>query len=250
MTEMSYIKLFKNERNAFAPLNNEERGALIWAILNFGCEGREPTDEELGNARFVWPLFRDQIDRDAQAYANKSRQLSLNATRQKQAKADREEEADKSEQTPTNAADKEQMQANAGKSFQEKEEEKDKEKDKDKDKDEDEDKPAQAGAQGSAGALKAVIGEFTEDASLTTALREFVKMRKNLKSPLTEHALRLLLKDLRRMSGDTALQTEIVNQSVAAGWKGFYELKPRKDANGMDYLPVHDSVQDMIFGIT
>lgn len=63
---------------------------------------------------------------------------------------------------------------------------------------------------------------------LKKALDDFVEMRKNIKSPLTEKAMQLALTKLNKLSTDTATQIEIINEAVMNSWKGFYPLKKDK----------------------
>lgn len=56
-------------------------------------------------------------------------------------------------------------------------------------------------------------------------LREFVKMRKAIKKPVTTHALDLLIRDLKKLSNGNANEAiEIINQSIIHSWQGFYKL--------------------------
>lgn len=69
-----------------------------------------------------------------------------------------------------------------------------------------------------------VIKELPE--RLHEPLREFVKMRKAIKKPVTTHGLDLLIGKLRKLSdGSTNRAVLIVNKSIANSWQGFFELK-------------------------
>lgn len=71
--------------------------------------------------------------------------------------------------------------------------------------------------------LEAIIAEQPEE--LQEPLRGFVEMRKDLKNPLTPHALELSIKKLYRMSDSPKERVDIVDQAVMNGWRGFYPLK-------------------------
>ena len=58
-----YIKVFIDTLDALEPLNDAERGRLFTALLEYAKTGVTP--ELLGNERFLFPLLRAQIDRDA-----------------------------------------------------------------------------------------------------------------------------------------------------------------------------------------
>lgn len=69
-----------------------------------------------------------------------------------------------------------------------------------------------------------VINELPE--RLHEPLKEFVKMRKAIKKPVTTHGLDLLIGKLRKLSdGSTNRAVLIVNKSIANSWQGFFELK-------------------------
>lgn len=63
------------------------------------------------------------------------------------------------------------------------------------------------------------------DERLKEPLLEFIKMRKLIKSPLTNNALRLAINKLNKMSSNINEQVEIINQSVMNSWKGLFPLK-------------------------
>ena len=54
---------------AIEPLDEPERGRLFTALLHYSVTGEEPPLP--GNERFLFPMMRDQMDRDRQAYADK-----------------------------------------------------------------------------------------------------------------------------------------------------------------------------------
>lgn len=73
---------------------------------------------------------------------------------------------------------------------------------------------------------KGVVEEYTENADLREALMSYVEMRQKEKG-FTLRALDLNLKTLSELACDEQIKIEIVNQSVAKTWKGFYELKEK-----------------------
>lgn len=74
-----------------------------------------------------------------------------------------------------------------------------------------------------------IISEQKE--TLQEPLREFVKMRKAIKKPITTHGLELAIKRLREIANDTSEAIKIINQSVMNSWQGFYELKEEPKRN-------------------
>lgn len=73
-----------------------------------------------------------------------------------------------------------------------------------------------------------IINEYTNDVELRDVLFEFIKMRKLIKSPMTDRALRSLLKKLDELASTNADKIATVEQSIVNNWKSVYPLK--KDA--------------------
>lgn len=69
------------------------------------------------------------------------------------------------------------------------------------------------------------IEAYTDNEDLRQALKAFIQMRKLIKKPLTDHALKLNLGTLNKLSNDDDIKVAIVNQSVLHDWQGFYPLK-------------------------
>ena len=76
-----------------------------------------------------------------------------------------------------------------------------------------------------------IINAIADDRLRDTVL-EYVKSRKALKRPLTEHALELMLKKLDNMTTDNDEKIAILEQSITNGWIGIFPLKQdkKKDA--------------------
>lgn len=72
------------------------------------------------------------------------------------------------------------------------------------------------------------ITEYTGNEELQDALKAFIQMRSFIKSPVTEHGLKLLLNKLTKISRNDAEKITIVNNSIENNWKGFYGLKEEK----------------------
>ena len=68
--------------------------------------------------------------------------------------------------------------------------------------------------------------KYYENFALNEAFNEYVKMRKEIKKPMTEHAISLAIKKLHKLAADdTDRKIEIINQSILNGWQSFYPLK-------------------------
>lgn len=67
---------------------------------------------------------------------------------------------------------------------------------------------------------------FENDFLLNEKYKEFLKFRKQIKSPIVETSISANKKRLMNISGNESdLAIEIIEQSIANGWKGFFELK-------------------------
>ncbi len=95
-----------------------------------------------------------------------------------------------------------------------------------------------------------VLDGFVLSDSVKDAIREFIKMRKQMKSPMSDRALTLLINKLREMAKDEQTQVAILNQSIMNGWKSVYPLKEsyksRVGANGVRVTGEQDDILDGI----
>lgn len=73
--------------------------------------------------------------------------------------------------------------------------------------------------------LDVIIDGYTKDLKLRETLREFLKMRKTIKKPMTSRALNLLLNKLDKLASDNNAAIEILNQSILNCWQSIFELK-------------------------
>lgn len=69
---------------------------------------------------------------------------------------------------------------------------------------------------------------YSDDERLDSALHEFADFRKQIKKPLTEHGIELIIKKLDKMTGSLEEKIEIIEQSIANGWTGIFPLKEQK----------------------
>lgn len=101
---LTYIKIFVDCLDAIEPLDDGERGRLFTALLQYARTGEVPGLQ--GNERFLFPMLRSQLDREAAAYESVCATNRINGAKGGWARA----------------------QAAAGESSQDKEKGKDKEK--------------------------------------------------------------------------------------------------------------------------
>ena len=107
------------------------------------------------------------------------------------------------------------------------------EKDKDKDIEKDKDiynppispqgEKKQPKPKGDRAKINEIIADQPEE--LQEPLQEFVKMRSNMKKPLTPHALELNIKKLYNLSNDPKERVDIVEQTVMQSYQGFWPIR-------------------------
>lgn len=78
---------------------------------------------------------------------------------------------------------------------------------------------------------KDIIGDFTQDESLKQAINDFIQMRKLIKKPLTDRALKIILNKLSSLSSDASTQIKILEQSIANSWQSVFPLKEEEVKN-------------------
>lgn len=79
---------------------------------------------------------------------------------------------------------------------------------------------------------------YPTDDLLNQAFTDYVKMRKELKKPMTDRAVQLAMTKLENLSGgDNDKAIKIIEQSIEGSWTGLYELKGNKEKKqaGIDW---------------
>lgn len=69
------------------------------------------------------------------------------------------------------------------------------------------------------------IAEYTQNEELQNALKAFLQMRSFIKKPMTEYALKLMLKKLDELGNTDDTKIAILNQSITNNWQGIFPLK-------------------------
>lgn len=87
-----------------------------------------------------------------------------------------------------------------------------------------------------------IFAEYTENPELLDALKDFEKMRKSIKKPLTDRAKKMLLNALNKLAKDDKTKIAILNQSIFHNWQGIFELKDQfeEPAEKAEYLTLND----------
>lgn len=81
---------------------------------------------------------------------------------------------------------------------------------------------------GTNASYKEIIDSFTINDDMKDTIWEFIKMRRLIKAPMTDKALRDMLSKLRRLADTESEQMEILNQSIMNSWKGIFAIKKEK----------------------
>lgn len=79
---------------------------------------------------------------------------------------------------------------------------------------------------------------YFPDEKLNNAFLDYIEMRKKIRSPMTERAIKICLNKLKELADkdghfDNDLAIAIIEQSIVNDWKSFYPIKDKqKQANG------------------
>lgn len=69
------------------------------------------------------------------------------------------------------------------------------------------------------------IAEYTQNEDLQNALKAFLQMRSFIKKPMTEYALKLMLKKLDELGNTDDTKIAVLNQSITNNWQDIFPLK-------------------------
>lgn len=204
MAEITYIKVFVDYLDAIEPLGDAERGRLFTSLLTYARSGEVP--QLNGNERFLFPMMRAQIDRDVLS------KDELSQKRRDAASASKRSTCEQKEHLQANAA-------SASKSLQDKD---NKTIDKDnKTIDKDKDKSARTRDADAFAAFAAGDGD------LLAVLKDFEKMRKSIKKPMTDRAKQLLVTKLKNEFLPEQWKS-VLEQSIVKCWQDIYPLKEQE----------------------
>ena len=204
MAEITYIKVFVDYLDAIEPLGDAERGRLFTSLLTYARSGEVP--QLNGNERFLFPMMRAQIDRDV---------LSKDELSQKRRDAASASKRSTCEQ-------KEHLQANAASASKSPQDKDNKTIDKDnKTIDKDKDKSARTRDADAFAAFAAGDGD------LLAVLKDFEKMRRSIRKPMTDRAKQLLVTKLKNEFPPEQWKS-VLEQSIVKCGQDVYPLKERE----------------------
>lgn len=84
---------------------------------------------------------------------------------------------------------------------------------------------------------------FSDDFVLNDKYLEFLNFRKEIKKPIKDVSINANIKQLMKLSNNQSdIAIEIIEQSIANGWQGFFEIKKTKnnDINKNNDRPQHN----------
>lgn len=73
-----------------------------------------------------------------------------------------------------------------------------------------------------------IINSYTKNLELRSTLKEYLRMRKSIKKPMTDKAMSLLINKLDKLGSNDYEKIEILNQSIFHSWQGVFELKNKE----------------------
>lgn len=79
--------------------------------------------------------------------------------------------------------------------------------------------------------IKRKVFDYSDNEQLRQVIFKFIDFRKNIKNPMSEYAITLLLNKLDRLTESEETKIEILNQSILNGWKSVYPLKEEVNNN-------------------
>lgn len=208
-----YVKAYFDWIEQMSALSDAEKGRLFTAILEYARSGREP--ENSGREGLVFPTFKATLDREAKIAAINAengakggRPVKPNETENNRTKPTKTEnnrkKADETGQKPTNNTrhkTQDTMTQDIGQKTQ--------------------DNNARTRNADAFAAFAAGDGD------LLAVLKDFEKMRRSIKKPLTDTAKKLLVNKLENNFPPEQWKP-VIEQSIIKCWQDIYPLKEQE----------------------
>lgn len=84
--------------------------------------------------------------------------------------------------------------------------------------------------------IKELVEGYSNNFQMVEDLYAFIEMRKKMKAPMTEQAVKLALNKLSSLTQDEEEAIKIIEASIEHGWKSFYPLKEEKPKSRQEEL--------------
>lgn len=206
-----YVKAYFDWIEQMSALSDAEKGRLFTAILEYARSGREP--ENSGREGLVFPTFKATLDREAEIAAINAengakggRPVKPNETENNRTKPTKTEnnrkKADETGQKPTNNTrhkTQDTMTQDIGQKTQD----------------------------NNARTRDAFAAFAAGDGDLLAVLKDFEKMRRSIKKPLTDTAKKLLINKLENNFPPEQWKP-VLEQSIVKCWQDIYPLKEQE----------------------
>ena len=89
--------------------------------------------------------------------------------------------------------------------------------------------------------LDKIIKEYTTNNDLVNTLVDFMKMRKSIKKPLTDRALKGILTKLDNLCENEQTKIEILEQSIINCWAGVFPLKAKNNYSINNSMSINEN---------
>lgn len=237
MAEINGFIFYKSFYEAIKKVPKEYQAEVYNAIFEYAFTGLEV--EGLSNvAQAMFILIKPNID----SFLKKHNASVENG--KKGGRPPKNKNLKKTQQKPKENPNKtqEKPKQNLVKTY-DKEEDKEKDKEEDIDKEKDKEKINKKEKKSPSADLEKIIRDNFSDNEVIDCVKEFIKMRKAIKKPLTQRGLELMIKKLYGFTTNIDEQIEILNNSIMNNWQGIYPLK--KDIRNSNIKGSFDDFKDL-----
>lgn len=196
-----YVKAYFDWIEQMSALSDAEKGRLFTAILEYARSGREP--ENSGREGLVFPTFKATLDREAEIAAINAENGAKGGRPVKPTETENNrKKADETGQKPTNNTrhkTQDTMTQDIGQKTQD----------------------------NNARTRDAFAAFAAGDGDLLAVLKDFEKMRRSIKKPLTDTAKKLLVNKLENNFPPEQWKP-VLEQSIVKCWQDIYPLKEQE----------------------
>ena len=212
---MKVMPIYRDTLDAMNRLSYEERGRLFTAMMAYFFNDEQPEMIATGKEELLLDLMISRLD----ASKDNARKMFENRSNGRKNMSKQTEQMISND---INSYQNNQMISNcSNESIDENDVNSAYNKNKDKNKNKDENKKNNTPK----GDIKAILAESGLTDPVLNTLEDFIKMRKSIKKPMTDYAIKLLISKLKKLSTDEDTQIEILNQSILHSWQDVYALK-------------------------
>lgn len=92
----------------------------------------------------------------------------------------------------------------------------------------------------------AIISQSSFNDEVKETIIEFVKMRKLIKKPMTDFALKKLLNKLAKISSNPQVQISVLEKSILNNWQDIYEPKEDEKPKEEPAKPIKRTIYDIV----